>query len=100
MVGVALSPREASVVKVTVLLLAAIAMVGAFRSALGAVHVKVAAATPVPADESLGAGPVGAVGIVVYTHSPAVDSLAGRPFDGTGAIERCDVRRVAGAGRI
>lgn len=96
----ALSPLKTSVVDVAVLLLTAIVVVVALRPALWAVNVKVAVATPVPAEESLGAGSLRAVGLLVHTNGSLVDSLAGRPLDRAGAIERGDVRRVTGVDRI
>jgi len=61
-----LSAGETSTVDIAVLLLAAIGVFGAFRSALGAVDVKVA------------------LGTVDHTYGPLVDPFAGRPLDGTG----------------
>jgi hypothetical protein len=100
MVRVTMPKREAAIVDVAVLLLTAIVVVGAVRSAPGSVYIEVAVTTPVPADESFRAGAIGAVDLLVHAHSPTVDPLAGRILDRTGAIERRDVRRVAGVGRI
>jgi hypothetical protein len=105
---VALPPWVAAVIDVAVLRLATIGVFGAFRPALGAVDVKVADAPPVSADKTLGAGPVSAVGLIEYAHGQPLDDpnflplnpLAGRPFDGTGAVERSDVRGDAGVGRV
>jgi hypothetical protein len=79
---IALPLWVAAVVDVAVLLLTAIFVVGAFRSAFGAVDIKVALSS------------------VDKTNGPLVHSLAGRPFDGTGAVERSDVNRIAGVGRV
>ena len=77
-IEVAPPPREASVIDVAVLLLAAIVVIGTLRSALGPVDVEVAVVS------------------VDHTHGSLVHSLAGCPFHGTGAIERSDISRVAG----
>lgn len=99
MVGVAFPPCETTIVDIAVLLFAAIGVVGAFGSAFGTVNVIVAVATSSTADESHGAGALGAVGLLVHTHGSPIDPppcflldpLADRALDGTGAIERSDI---------
>ncbi len=108
MVGVAFPPCETTIVDIAVLLFAAIGVVGAFGSAFGTVNVIVAVATPSTADESHGAGALGAVGLLVHTQGPPLnpppcfllDQLAVRPFDRTGAVQRIEVSCVMGVERI
>jgi hypothetical protein len=81
-IEVAPPPREASVIDVAVLLLAAIGVVRAFGSALGAVDVEVA------------------LGPVDDTDGPPVHTLAGCPVDGTGTVQGSNVRGIAGVGCV
>jgi hypothetical protein len=76
------SAGEASVVDVAVLLLTAIGVFGAFRSALCAVDVEVAFVS------------------IDHTYGPLVDPFAGRPFDGTGATGWARVNRIQHVGRV
>jgi hypothetical protein len=77
-----LSAGEASTVDIAVLLLTAIGVVGAFRSALCTVDVKVA------------------FGSIDHTYGSLVDPFAGRLLDGTGATGWARVNRIPHVGRV